>query len=173
VRKDLVREVKIDDEVFEILHDHQIVPDPVFAIACREQYFVHPEFMSVSRSDINCATAFMWLAAARDAESMAGHVPTSAAPLLKESARILRKLALESVGEDTVGRLELRISQLQTRQVTVSAGSKFEDGIWYGADVARAFDAEILRALPPWLDGSNPTEEDVAYDIWEESRSRS
>jgi hypothetical protein len=66
VRKDGKRELKADDEVHEIPHDHELVPNPTFATAYREAFLVNPLYMSVSRSDIACADAFVALAAAQD-----------------------------------------------------------------------------------------------------------
>ena len=42
IRKDGVRELKVDDEVHEIPHDHELAPNPTFATAYREKFLVDP-----------------------------------------------------------------------------------------------------------------------------------
>ena len=47
IRKDGVRELKVDNEVHDIPHDHELAPNPTFATAYREAFFVDPLYMSV------------------------------------------------------------------------------------------------------------------------------
>src|ERR1700760_1171675 len=60
---------------------HQIVPDAFFPRVFRQAYWVHSDFMSVGRSDLNHVDARVALAAARDLAAMAERIPYIAGAL--------------------------------------------------------------------------------------------
>ena len=112
IRKDGVRELKVGDEVHEIPHDHELVPNPTFATAYREASFVDPRYMSVSVSDIACADAFVDLAAAEDLTVMSERLRSDVKPLLDQAVQILRDGALTTTSVATVSHLQERLREL-------------------------------------------------------------
>ena len=94
IRKDGKRELKVDNEVHDVPHDHELAPNPTFATAYREAFFVDPLYMSVSVSDIACADAFVDLAAAQDLTVMSERLTSDVKPLLDQVVQILRNGAL-------------------------------------------------------------------------------
>jgi hypothetical protein len=101
-RRDGVRELKVDDEVHEIPHDHELAPNPTFSYAYREAFFADPLYMSVSRSDMACANAFVALAAAHDLTVMGQRLGPDLKQLLDPAIQKLRDVALASTSAATV-----------------------------------------------------------------------
>jgi hypothetical protein len=154
VRKDGKRELKADDEVHEIPHDHELVPNPTFATAYREAFLVNPLYMSVSRSDIACADAFVALAAAQDLIVMSERLRSDVRPLLDQAVQMLRDGALATTSAATVRHLQERLSELCPRTIEASTGPEFEDGVWCEG-TGKAEDDEIERNLEAAFDGAD------------------
>jgi len=146
VRKDGIRELKVDNEVHEIRHDHELAPNPTFATAYREAFLVNPLYMSVSRSDIACADAFVDLAAAQDLTVMSERLRSDVKPLLDQVVQILRNGALTTTSVATVSHLQERLRELGASTIEASTGPEFEDDVWYEG-IGKAEDDEIERNL--------------------------
>ena len=146
IRKDGVRELKVDDEVHEIPHDHELAPSPTFATAYREAFFVTPLCMSVGRSDMACADAFVDLAAAQDLTVMSERLRSDVKPLLDQVVQILRNGALTTTSVATVSHLQERLRELGASTIEASTGPEFEDDVWYEG-IGKAEDDEIERNL--------------------------
>ena len=146
IRKDGVRELKVDNEVHEIPHDHELAPNPTFATAYREAFLVNHLYMSVSRSDIACADAFVDLAAAQDLSVMSELLRPDVRPLLDQVVQMLRDGALATTSAATVTHLQKRLSELCAPTIEASIGPEFEDDIWYEG-IGKAEDDEIERNL--------------------------
>ena len=154
IRKDGVRELKVDNEVHEILHDHQLVPNPTFATAYREESLVDPLYMSVSMSDMACANAFVDLAAAQDLSVMSELLRPDVRPLLDQVVQMLRDGALATTSAATVRHLQERLSELCAPRIEASIGPEFEDDIWYEGK-GKAEDDEIEGNLEAPFDGGD------------------
>lgn len=154
IRKDGTRELKLDDEVHEIPHDHELAPNPTFATAYREAFLVNPLYMSVSRSDIACADAFVDLAAAQDLAVKSALLGSDVKPLLDRVVQILRDRALAKTSAATVRHLQERLSELCAPTIEASTGPKFEDDVWYEG-TGKAEDDEIERKLEAAFDGGD------------------
>ncbi len=154
VRKDGVRELKVDNEVHEIPHDHELAPNPTFATAYREAFLVNHLYMSVSRSDIACADAFVDLAAAQDLTVMSERLRSDVRPLLDRVVQMLRDGALATTSAATVRHLQERLSELCPRTIEASTGPEFEDGVWYEG-TGKAEDDEIERNLEAAFEGAD------------------
>ena len=154
IRKDGVRELKVDNEVHEIPHDHELAPNPTFATAYREAFLVNPLYMSVSRSDIACADAFVHLAAAQDLAVKSALLGSDVKPLLDQAAQILRDRALATTSATTVRHLQERLSELCAPTIEASIGPEFEDDIWYEG-IGKAEDDEIEGNLEAPFDGGD------------------
>ena len=78
IRKDGVRELKVDNEVHEVPHAHELVPNPTFATAYREESLVDPLYMSVYEPDLSAHRAgwhrSVWSAHATDSAVFHTHV---------------------------------------------------------------------------------------------------
>jgi hypothetical protein len=146
IRKDGARELKIDNEVHDIPHDHELAPNPTFATAYREAFFVDPLYMSVSVSDIACADAFVDLAAAEDLTVMSERLRSDVKPLLDQVVQILRNGALTTTSVATVSHLQERLRELGASTIEASTGPEFEDDVWYEG-IGKAEDDEIERNL--------------------------
>jgi hypothetical protein len=165
-RRDGVRELKVDDEVHEIPHDHELAPNPTFSYAYREAFFVHPLYMSVSRSDMACADAFVALAAAHDLTVMGQRLGQDLKQLLDPAIQKLRDVALASTSAATVKHLQERLTELSTPKIEASRGPEFGDDVWY-AGTGKTEDDEIERNLEAPFDGA-----DVYDDVYTESENR-
>ena len=154
IRKDGVRELKVDDEVHEIPHDHELVPNPTFATAYREESLVDPRYMSVSMSDMACANAFVDLAAAQDLSVMSELLRSEVRPLLDQAVQLLRDGALATTSAATVSHLQERLSELCAPTIEASIGPEFEDDIWYEG-IGKAEDDETDGNLEAPFDGSD------------------
>ena len=146
IRKDGTRELKVDNEVHDIPHDHELAPNPTFATAYREAFFVDPLYMSVSVSDIACADAFVDLAAAQDLTVMSERLRSDVKPLLDQVVQILRNGALTTTSVATVSHLQERLRELGASTIEASTGPEFEDDVWYEG-IGKAEDDEIERNL--------------------------
>src|SRR5258708_40077787 len=146
IRKDGARELKVDNEVRDIPHDHELAPNPTFATAYREAFFVDPLYMSVSVSDIACADAFVDLAAAQDLTVMSERLRSDVKPLLDQVVQILRNGALTTTSVATVSHLQERLRELGASTIEASTGPEFEDDVWYEG-IGKAEDDEIERNL--------------------------
>jgi hypothetical protein len=131
IRKDGVRELKVDNEMREIPHDHELAPNPTFATAYRETSLVSPLYMSVSVSDIACANAFVDLAAAQDLAVMRERLRSDVRPLFDQVVQMLRDGALATTSVATVSHLQERLRELSTSKIEASTGPEFEDDVWY------------------------------------------
>jgi hypothetical protein len=158
IRKDGVRELKVDNEVHEIPHDHELVPNPTFATAYREESLVDPLYMSVSMSDMACANAFVDLAAAQDLTVMSERLRSDVRPLLDEVVQILRNGALTTTSGTTLGYLQERLRDLGASTIEASIGPEFEDDVWYEG-IEKDEDDEIERNLEAPFDGGDWYEE--------------
>jgi hypothetical protein len=154
IRKDGVRELKVDNEVHEIPHDHELVPNPTFATAYREESLVDPLYMSVSMSDMACANAFVDLAAAQDLSVMSELLRSDVRPLLVQVVQMLRDGALATTSAATVSRLQERLSELCAPTIEASIGPEFEDDIWYEG-IGKAEDDETEGNLEAPFDGGD------------------
>ena len=154
IRKDGVRELKVDDEVHEIPHDHELAPNPTFATAYREKFLVDPLYMSVSSSDIACANAFVDLAAAQDLTVIGERLSPNAKQLLDEFVQMLRNGALTTTSAATVKHLQDRLIELSAPKIEASTGPEFEDDVWYEG-TGKAEDDEIERNLEAPFDGGD------------------
>jgi hypothetical protein len=154
IRKDGVRELKVDNEVHKIPHDHELVPNPTFATAYREEFLVDPLYMSVSMSDMACANAFVDLAAAQDLSVMSELLRSDVRPLLVKVVQMLRDGALATTSAATVSHLQERLSELCAPTIEASIGPEFEDDIWYEG-IGKAEDDEIEGNLEAPLDGGD------------------
>jgi hypothetical protein len=154
IRKDGVRELKVDNEVHKIPHDHELVPNPTFATAYREEFLVDPLYMSVSMSDMACANAFVDLAAAQDLSVMSELLRSDVRPLLVQVVQMLRDGALATTSAATVSHLQERLSELCAPTIEASIGPEFEDDIWYEG-IGKAEDDEIEDNLEAPFDGGD------------------
>src|SRR5882757_1834527 len=154
IRKDGVRELKVDNEVHDIPHDHELAPNPTFATAYREAFFVDPVYMSVSRSDMACADAFAALAAAHDLTVMGERLWPDVRPLLDQVVQMLRDRALATTSVATVGHLQEQLTALSAPHIEASTGPEFEDDVWYEG-TGKAEDDEIERNLEAPFDGGD------------------
>jgi hypothetical protein len=154
IRKDGVRELKVDNEVHKIPHDHELVPNPTFATAYREEFLVDPLYMSVSMSDMACANAFVDLAAAQDLSVMSELLRSDVRPLLVQVVQMLRDGALATTSAATVSHLQERLSELCAPTIEASIGPEFEDDIWYEV-IGKAEDDEIEDNLEAPFDGGD------------------
>jgi hypothetical protein len=153
IRRDGVRELMVDGEVYEIPHDHELAPNPTFSYAYREAFFVDPLYMSVSRSDMATAHAFVALAAAHDLTAM-GERLTSIKQLLDPAIQKLQDFALASTSAATFRHLQERLTELSTDKIKASAGPEFEDDVWC-ARTGKTEDDEIERNLEAPFDGAD------------------
>jgi hypothetical protein len=154
IRKDGVRELKVDNEVHKIPHDHELVPNPTFATAYREEFLVDPLYMSVSMSDMACANAFVDLAAAQDLTAMSQRLTSDVGLLLDQAVQILRDRALAITSAATVRHLQERLSELCAPTIEASTGPEYEDDVWYEG-IGKAEDDEIERNLEAPFDGGD------------------
>jgi hypothetical protein len=152
IRRDGVRELKIDGEVHEIPHDHELAPNPTFSYACREAFYGGPLFMSVSRSDMAAADAFVALAAAHDLTVMGERLRPFLKQLLDPAIQKLRDFALASTSVATHRHLQERLTELSTDKIETSTGPEFEDGAWYAGTGG---DEEIECNLEAPFDGAD------------------
>jgi hypothetical protein len=150
IRRDGVRELKVDDEIHEIPHDHELAPNAVFPVAWREQFFVNPQYMSVSRSDMACANAFVMLAAAQDLSVMRDRLPDEIVTLLDQAVHSLKSRAVDLASTETVQHLEQWIADTTTPSIQPSIGPEYEDAVWYDG-TSYISDDEIDRNLPDEL----------------------
>lgn len=130
IRNDGVREARDDSDVFIILHDHEIAPNPSFALACREAYFVDPMFLSVSRRDMLYVDAQIRMAAARDIEIIRDRVSPKVWTLLSDVIEILRDDALKSTSAEAIMEIEAGLSKVTAPAIVPSEGPEFEDEVW-------------------------------------------
>jgi hypothetical protein len=154
IRKDGARELKVENEVHNIPHDHELAPNPTFAAAYREAFFVNSLYMSVSLSDIACANAFVDLAAAQDLTVMSERLRSDVRPLLDQVVQILRNGALTTTSGTTLGYLQERLRDLGASTIEASTGPEFEDDVWY-AGIEKDEDDEIERNLEAPFDGGD------------------
>src|SRR5882757_4367463 len=154
IRKDGTRELKVDNEVHEIPHDHELAPNPTFATAYREAFLVNHLYMSVSRSDIACANAFVDLAAAQDLTLMSERLRSDVRPLLDQVVQILRDGALTTTSVATVSHLQERLRERSASTIEASTGPEFKDDVWYEG-IGKPEDDEIERNLEAPFDGGD------------------
>jgi hypothetical protein len=154
IRTDGTRELKVDNEVHDIPHDHELAPNPTFATAYREAFLVDPLYMSVSVSDVACANAFVDLAAAQDLTVMSERLRSDVRPLLDQVVQMLRDGALATTSAATVRHLQERLSELCAPTIEASTGPEFEDDVWYEG-IVKAEDDEIERNLEAPFDGGD------------------
>jgi hypothetical protein len=100
------REAKIDDEIIEILHEHEIASPALFPGTCRRAFWVNPRYLSVGASDVEYAYAELLIAGAKDIESIMENTGSIAEKPLSDSISALRAAALKIVGSDVLQRID-------------------------------------------------------------------
>jgi hypothetical protein len=150
VTKDGKSEVKIDDEIMRVPHDHELAPSAQFPNAWRRTFWVDPRFMSVSIADLARADAEVLLAAERDLMVVADRLPC-VAPQLDEVRRTLRQKALERAGADAVTEIEHDLDRYAERETVVSPsqGPQVEDSAWFAGTIgiSRDISKEFQESL--------------------------
>jgi hypothetical protein len=121
VTADGVRQARIDDEVYEIPHDHEIAPNATFPAACREAFWVDPLYMSVGCSDVLFASAKVTLAAIHDLTAIRDRMVDEARPLLDQAIDILRTRVRDAVPEKVIQSIDEQLTRIAVRTV-FSAG---------------------------------------------------
>jgi hypothetical protein len=114
IRADGVREGICEDQLYALPHDCEIVPDPLFAEAARDEFFLDPRFYYLSRRDTAIACARTQIAAARDLEAMAFYL-ASVSPLLRVCACMLRAEAGRIVGQTEVTEIDREFEERSPR----------------------------------------------------------
>ena len=152
IRKDGVREVKVEDEIFQIPHEHEICERDFFAAAWRQNFFVDPKFVSVGRRDIDLADALVLLAACHDLASQRDRLPC-VSDILDGAIRELTSRAQSLVPSHVVVALQRKIRRMAEPKIEPSVGRQFEDDVWYS------------RTAQEGEEGDGPAKRDVMADF--------
>ena len=150
IRRDGVKELKIDNEVHEIPHDHELCPSAAFPEAWRENFFVDPTYMSVSRSDMNASSARVAIAAMRDLTAIAERLP-GISECLQGAVQVLRAGVPKWVTSEAIRSIEDEMEADLKPKVVPTEGIAFQDEVWY-RDTDVEFEQELQRLRPDVCD---------------------
>lgn len=131
ITRDGRRELRIDDEIFEVPHDHEIAPDALFPEACRQAYWASPEFASVSRRDMDFMCGKMHLAAALDLLAMKQRLTPEVSSAIDQAVEILVETAIQSTSPAGIEAMTDQLVEAATVRVEAAVGPEADDEFWY------------------------------------------
>jgi hypothetical protein len=145
IRRDGVKEVKVDNKIYEVPHQHGLCPSAAFADAYRRSFFVSPTFMSVGGSDITHRNACVLLAAAHDLEAIRSRIGDFAPHLDQAIDDILAWVPKFVPPYDARAILEYIEMRFPPR-IVPSEGPEFEDAVWYANAIRHGSAEDFERA---------------------------
>lgn len=144
ITRDGRRELRIDDEIYEVPLEEEIAPDALFPDACRRAYLADPLYMSVSPSDMSFADVEVLKAAEWDLRAMRDRLPLECRELIDPLIEMMKAHATVRTTASAIESIERDLEERRAWRPKPSAGPQYEDEVWYrGTDMM--LDQEINR----------------------------
>lgn len=128
VTRDGRRELRIDDRIYEVPHEHEIAPDALFPKVARQSF-------TAGHVADGSGQAFMWgklhLAAVCDLLTMKEHLTSEVGPVLDQAINLLVETAIQSTPLAAVEAMSDQLAEAAAIRVEPTVGPEADDELWY------------------------------------------